>query len=362
MADEFGEKTEQPTEHRRAETRRRGNVARSVDLNSAFLMFAIAIVLYFSGGELVQSMASILKSHLADRPFLAGSPNIQFVSNFAWDVVAVASRPALFMMMFLAGVAFFVNLVQFGWMISPEAIQPQWGRVSPMGGLKRIFSMSSVVKLLISFGKLLVLVAVTLAFGANVIPLSAQVAGFDVSATTIGRDIGETTVELAFLLSIVLLVLGVLDYAYQRWKHERDMMMTREELREEMKNLEGDQEIRQRRRDTHRKVASSEQVRQTSEADVLITNPTHFSIAIKYDPEIKPAPYVIAKGLDHVALRMREIAAEHGIPILERKPLARALYRDVKVGDMVPAELYDVFVQIMAYVYQISNRPKPKLD
>lgn len=362
MADEFGEKTEDPTENRRTETRRKGNVARSVDLNSAFLMFAIAIVLHFSGGEFVASMASILKTHLANRPFLAGTPSIEFVGKFAWEVVAVASRPTLFMMMFLAGVAIFVNFIQFGWMISPEAIQPQWGRVSPLGGLKRMFSMASVVKLLVSFGKLLVLVAVTIAFGTKVIPLSARVAGFDIDSATIGRDIGQTTVELAFLLSIVLLVLGVLDYAYQRWKHERDMMMTRQEVREEMKNMEGDQEIRQRRKDTHRKVASSEQIRHTSEADVLITNPTHFAVAIKYDPEVKPAPYVVAKGMGHVALKMREIAAEHGIPVLERKPLARALYHDVKVGEMVPAELYDVIVQIMAYVYQISNRPKPKLD
>lgn len=362
MADEAGEKTEQPTENRRAEVRQKGNVARSVDLNSAVMMFATAILLHYSGGQFVQALAGILKSHLVNRPFLAGTPDVKFVGAFAWEVVAVASRPTLWMMVFLAGVAIFINLAQFGWMISPEAIQPQWGRVSPIGGLKRMFSMASVVKLLISFGKLLVLMGVTVAFAVNVIPKSALVAGADIDATTIGRDIGETTVELAFLLAMVLLVLGVLDYVYQRWKHEQDMMMSREELREEMKNLEGDQETRQRRRETHRKVASSEQLRQVPEADVTVTNPTHIAIAIKYDPKIMPAPFVVAKGMGHMAARIREISAEHGIPILERKPLARALYRDVKVGEMVPAELYDVFVQIMAYVYQISNRPKPNID
>ncbi len=362
MPDDVGEKTEQATEHRRAETRRQGNVARSVDLNSAFMMFATAIVLYFSGAEFVQSMGSILKTHLAERPFLTRTTSPESVGKFAWEVVKVASRPTLFMMMFLAATAVFMNLLQFGWMISPEAIQPQWGRVSPAGGLKRIFSIGSVVKLLVSLGKLLVLVGVTLAFGIDVIPLSARTAGFHIDASSIGSDIGEVSLELAFLLAIVLLVLGVLDYAYQKWKHERDMMMTREEVREEMKMLEGDAEIRQRRKDAHRKIASSEELQQAATADVVVTNPTHYAIAIKYDPEIKPAPYVVAKGMDHIAMRIREVAAEHGIPILERKQLARALYRDVRVGQMVPAELYDVFVQIMAYVYQISNRPKPKLD
>ncbi|MDA1013708.1 MAG: EscU/YscU/HrcU family type III secretion system export apparatus switch protein [Planctomycetota bacterium] len=361
MPAEDGEKTELPTEHRRAEVRRQGNVARSVDLNSAVMMFGTAIVLYVSGGQFVNAMSDIVRTHLQARPFLSGKLDAKSVTKLAWDVVGDASRPAFSMMLMLAGVALLVNLVQFGWVFSPEVVQPQFGRISPLQGLKRIFSVASVFKLMVSLCKLIILLGVTIAFAVNVIPLSARTAGHDISPIKIGRDLGETTVELAFLLSIALLVLGVLDYMFQKWKHERDMMMTRQELREEMKQLEGDQEIRQRRRETHRKLANSKELQQVPTADAVITNPTHIAVAIKYDPDVRPAPYVVAKGTDALAARIREIAAEHGVPILERKPLARALYRDVKVGQMVPAEMYDVFVQIMAYVYQITGRQGPKL-
>ena len=361
MPAEDGDKTELPTEHRRAEVRRQGNVARSVDLNAAFMMFGTAIVLSMSGGEFVQSMGDIIKSNLKSRPFLTGKLDAKSVTKLAWDVVDDASRPAFSMMLMLAGVALFVNLIQFGWVFSPETVQPQLSRLSPLQGLKRIFSVASVFKLMVSLGKLIILLVVTIAFAVSVIPLTAHTAGFDIAPAKIGSDVGQTATELAYLLSIALLVLGVLDYMFQKWKHERDMMMTREELREEMKQLEGDQETRQRRRDTHRKLASSKELQQVPTADAVITNPTHIAVAIKYDPDVRPAPYVVAKGTGAVAARIRQIAAENGVPILERKPLARALYRDVKVGQMVPAEMYDVFVQIMAYVYQITGRQGPKL-
>jgi flagellar biosynthetic protein FlhB len=178
-----------------------------------------------------------------------------------------------------------------------------------------------------------------------------------------GSEPGELAVQikssasgLAFLLALALVCLAVLDYLFQRWKFEQELKMTKQEIREEMKQMEGDPHIRQRRREAHRKLAEARELHRVPDADVVITNPTEIAVALKYDPETMSAPAVLAKGMGPIAARIRQIAAQHGIPIIERKPLARALYRDVKVGHPIPVEMYEVFVEIMAYVYRITGR------
>jgi flagellar biosynthetic protein FlhB len=153
--------------------------------------------------------------------------------------------------------------------------------------------------------------------------------------------------------------LALLDYGFQFWKYEQDLRMTKQEVREELKEMEGDPQIRMRRRDAHRKLAEARQLKDVPKADVIVTNPTEIAVAIQYDPAKMPAPVVVAKGMGEIAAQIRRIAAEHRIPILERKPLARALYRQVKVGGVIPADMYDVFVEILAYVYRVTGRKPP---
>jgi len=169
------------------------------------------------------------------------------------------------------------------------------------------------------------------------------------------RQLGNWLVALAFQLSLGLFVLAAFDYGFQLWKFEQDIKMTKQEVRDEMRHMEGDPHIRQKRREAHRKLANARQVQQAKNADVVITNPTEIAVAIKYDATKMEAPIVLAKGKDLLAARIRKVAAENGIPIVEKKPLAQALYRLVKVGQPIPVELYAGVAEILAYVYRLSK-------
>ncbi|MCA9016300.1 MAG: EscU/YscU/HrcU family type III secretion system export apparatus switch protein, partial [Planctomycetaceae bacterium] len=257
--------------------------------------------------------------------------------------------------LFIAAVL--LNIVQVGFLISPDVLQIKWERLNPMEGAKRILSVRGLVKLAVSLAKLSLLVFIATWFSYLVFPNFLALMG--ASPETILRDIFNSTIELGILLALALIVLGGADYAFQKWKHEKDLMMSKQEIREEMKSMEGDPLIRQRRREAHRKLAMSQELSKVATADVVITNPTHISIAIKYDPESMPAPVVVAKGAGEIAFQIRKIANEHGIPIIERKALARQMYREVKTGQEIPFELYEVFVEIMAYVYNLTGKSMP---
>ena len=177
--------------------------------------------------------------------------------------------------------------------------------------------------------------------------------GVDVDTATFCHQLGGWLAALAFQMALGLVTLAGLDYGFQLWKFEHDIKMTKQEIRDEMRHMEGDPHIRQRRREAHRKLINARKVQQTKNADVVITNPTELAIAIKYDPNKMDAPVVLAKGKDLLAAQIRRVAAEHGIPIVEKKPLAQALYRMVKVGQAIPGDLYEGVAEILAYVYRL---------
>lgn len=354
--DEFGEKTEQPTDRRRADARQKGNVARSVDLNAAVSMLAVAAALFVLGEHVARASAELLRSFL-DQPGWT-----QINREFAWllfrDVGqwAVAGVLPFLLLMMLSALA--VNVLQVGFLVAPEVLQPKLSRLNPIEGAKRILSIRALVKLAVSLGKLLILVAIASLFIHWRLPAFLLLS--DSEPATISQKIGSSMAALALVLALALIALALLDFGFQRWKHEQDLRMSKQEVREEMKNMDGDPLIRQRRREAHRKLAEARQIDQVREADVVITNPTHIAVALKYDPMAMDAPVVVAKGKGEIAERIRRIAAEHRIPIIERKELARALYRDVKVGQPIPLEMYDVFVEIMAYVYRLSGKLPPR--
>jgi len=356
-ADEFGERTEQPTPRRREEARERGNVARSADLTAAGHMLAAAAALFLLGHAVVRSLAELMGHYLGQPGWLRfGRAELlrEFWRLGQWSVSAV-----LPLLIFLMAAALMINVVQVGFLVAPESIRPKLSRLNPVEGAKRIFSLPSLVKLAVSLGKLVVLVAIAGAFLLNSLPVLMALT--DAAPETVAATIGRSLIQLAMFLAVALFALGLLDFGFQRWKYERDLRMTKQEVREELKNMEGDPLIRQRRRDAHRKLAQARELRAVQDADVVITNPTHIAVAIKYDPDTMPAPTVVAKGMGEIAERIRRIAVEHGVPIIERKELARMLYRTIRVGQPIPVELYEVFVEIMAYVYRITGRTPPGL-
>lgn len=353
--DAGGDKSEQPTERRRTQAREQGNIARSTDLTAALLMFTATGALHFLGGNLFHSMAGMMQASLSAPPMLQLEVGSWMKGNWTLlGLIAVSVTPFMGLMMVGALTA---NLFQVGFLWSPEVLMPKWERLSPAGGAKRILSLYSVARLGGSLGKLVVLSAVAYAYLH--LRLSFYLQLHDVEIAEVVGLYGQSLVELAFYLSLSLLSLALFDYGFQFWKHEQDLRMTKQELREELKEMEGDPHIRMRRRDAHRKLAEARQLKDVALADVVITNPTEIAVAIQYDPAKMPAPMVVAKGMGEVAAQIRRLAAEHHIPLIERKPLARALYRQVKVGGVIPADMYEVFIEILAYVYRVTGRKPP---
>ncbi|WP_298863368.1 flagellar biosynthesis protein FlhB [uncultured Gimesia sp.] len=351
-----GEKTEQPTDRRRNEAREKGNIAKSTDLNAAGMMLAAAGALYFFAIGLNSDMKNLMETTLTTPVWLRVEPVL--IIQRCESIVKMFLQGTAMTMLVLFISAVFLNIVQVGFMVSPDVLQIKWERLNPIEGAKRIISVRGLMKLAVSLGKLSLLVLIASWFSYLVFPSFVALMG--APPETILRDIFNSTVELGILLALALILLGALDFAFQKWKHEKDLMMSKQEIREEMKSMEGDPLLRQRRREAHRKLATSQELSKVASADVVVTNPTHISIAIKYDPESMPAPVVVAKGAGEIAFQIRKLANEHGVPIIERKSLARQMYRDVKTGEEIPFELYEVFVEIMAYVYNLSGKTMPE--
>lgn len=351
MAEENDDRTEDPTERRRAEAREQGNVAKSGDLTAAALMLAAAAAVLALAPPISQQLAELTVAALSSVTLKIEEGHAARLGQEYMLGIGAAVLPILL----LAGlVSVGANLVQVGFLYSPEALQPKFSRISPFAGINRILSVRAIAKLGVSLGKLAILTLITTLLIAWALPEFLVLTGS--SPGVIAILIHDSSAQLAFSLAAALLVLALLDFSFQKWKHEQELRMTKQEIRDEMKNMEGDPHIRHRRREAHRKLAQSRELQSVKKADVVVTNPTHYAVALKYDPERMPAPVVVAKGVDALALQIRKIAGEHNVPILERPELARTLYASVKVGRAIPVDLYETFVEIMAYVYRITGK------
>lgn len=350
--DEFGEKTEQATDHRRQEERRKGNVARSSELAIAGHVAAAAAVLWVLGKDLVEAIGRLLANRISEAGNSVGGQR-EIVVTF-YDLARWAASNVLPWLGALLLAAIAINVLQVGWLVSTEKLTPNINAINPINGLKRIFSIRGLVTLGISLLKLGLLTSA--AAWLIWTELSGYLLLTDASVVTTVSIIGMSVLKLAALLTAILLVIGLSDFGFQKWKHEQDIMMTKEEIKREMKDMEGDPLIRRRRRDAHQKLIEARDVRKVSLATFMTVNPTHYAIAFRYEPPDYPVPTVIVKGTDEMALAMREVAMEHNIPIIERPELTRKLYATLEVGQSIPVDLYDVFVEILKYVYTVTGK------
>lgn len=350
--DEFGEKTEQATDHRRREERRKGNVARSSELAIAGHVAAAAAVLWMLGPDLVEAVGRLLANRIAGAGSATGTQR-EIVVTF-YDMARWSAENVLPWLGALLVAAIAINVMQVGLLLSTEKLTVNINAINPLSGFKRIFSIRGLVTLAISLLKLSLLTSAAAWLIWN------ELAGYllltDASVVTTVSILGTSILKLSALLTAILLLIGLSDFGFQKWKHEQEIMMTKEEVKREMKDMEGDPLIRRRRRDAHQKLIEARDVRKVSLATFLTTNPTHYAIAFRYEPPEYPVPTVIVKGTDDMALAMREVAAEHDIPIIERPELTRKLYRTLEVGQSIPVDLYDVFVEILKYVYTVTGR------
>jgi flagellar biosynthesis protein FlhB len=356
-SDDAGDKTELPTDRRRQQAREQGNIARSVDLTAAIVLLAAAGGLYTLGPGCGEMFLKLFRGVLTTEPRL--DLNQESAAQLVWQTAYAVAQPVVPLMLLVAAGSLAANLLQVGFLWSTDVLEPKFERLNPISGFQRIFSLSSLVKLGGSIAKILLVAGVAYLYLSahqdEYLALPEQDAG------TLLATMGRSVVELGLYLALSLVALAILDYGYQYWNHERELMMTKQELREEMKEMDGNPHVRSKRRELHRQLAEARQLGEVKNADVVITNPTEIAVAIKYDPATMPAPTVVAKGMGEIAAQIRRLAVEHGVPIIERKPLARALYRDVKLGRTIPVELYEVFVEILAYVYRITGKKPPKL-
>lgn len=356
MADEMAERTEDPTAKRLSQARADGNVARSQELASALMLLAGTLLTAATIIPMLWRFKSIVAAALSDD--MLGNPVMARDALALIEFVAIAAaRITLPLLLVVAVAAYIIQFLQVGWLFTTRPLVPSLGKLNPMKGFKRLFDLNAMFKTGLAVVKTAVIVAMVVAtiyqYRTEIVTLP-----YFSPAQVLAKG-GLMMLDLALRLVAVLLLLGLLDYLYQRWKHKQDLKMTKQEVKDELKQMEGDPLVKRRRARMAYQIALQRVNAAVPRADVVVSNPEHISVAIKYDADRMNAPIVVAKGADFLALRIRQIALINGIPIVQRPPLARALYRQVEVGQEIPPDFYHAVAEILAYVYQLSGATVP---
>jgi flagellar biosynthetic protein FlhB len=349
MSETGQEKTEQATPKRREEARKKGQVPRSVELSTAAVCIAAAAAIYLLGGMATGQFAEVMAESFRISPAEAMS------SESLWPRLMEAGGRALWIILPVLGATFFAALAApmaiGGWNMSSQALMPQFNRLNPISGLGRIFSVRGLVELVKGISKVTVVGIIGILLLKALTPQLMGLSSEPVMAA-IGHS-GRMSAYALLILSLGLAVIAAVDVPFQLFQYTKDLKMTRQEVREEFKESEGSPETRGRIRDVQRALARGRMMQEVPTADVVVTNPTHYAVALRYDEKKNRAPIVVAKGVELVALKIREIATEHGVPIVEAPPLARALHKSVELNREVPAALYITVAQVLTYVYQL---------
>jgi flagellar biosynthetic protein FlhB len=355
MAEHAGDKSFEATPHRRQEAREKGHVAYSHDLGSAVLLVVGVLLLMLLGGAVLAFCASFMRHKLGTVSEFAPTQEALLSEWFGVTLqLAAVVLPILGLMMLGGALA---NVLQVGLLWVPDRVAPDVSRLSPLAGLQRIFSLTGTMRL--GFGLIKVIVISVVAAVVVWQRWDDVLLAAALETSQLGQFLLDLSLSVMLWVGLALVILAILDYAAQRWKYEQDLRMTHQEVREEMKNLQGDPAIVARRRAIQRQMVLNRIGSSVPKADVVVTNPTELAIAIQYEPQEMAAPVVVAKGAGVLAQRIRRLALEHNIPIVERKPLAQLLYKEVDVGKPVPTESYAAVAEVLAYVYQLKGKKMP---
>jgi len=342
------ERTEQATSKRREEAREKGQIARSQEVVSVSILVAGLIFFYFGGPGMLAKTLDLMAWVLRR----AGGADLTADSAGMILTGCIFKGFGILFPLIIAVLiaAVLGNVLQFGFLFSSESLQPKIEKISPAKGFKRLFSVRSLAELLKGILKVCVISSVAyLIISREFGNLSLLV---DQPTWGTFAYMGGICFKILLAMTVVLVFLAALDYAYQRWEYEKSLRMTKQEIKDEFKNTEGDPLIKARIRRIQREMAHRRMMAEVPKADVVITNPTHLAVAIKYSPDKMAAPVVVAKGADFIAEKIRNIAAENDVPIIEDKPLAQVLYKIVKVNAMVPESLYKAVAEVLAFVYE----------
>ncbi len=349
--DDRSARTEPPTPRRRQQARERGQVARSNDLNGVLLMMGILLFFRFYVPIFVGDLKSLF--YLAWSDFRLDLTLDQvYVYTMKLFAYIIKGLGPIFLLAIGLGVA--VNVLQVGVLVTGYPLIPRLDRLNPVEGFKRLFSARTLVQTLVNLAKVAVVGWIVYSALVKELPTFVEMVDVPLFASLAWWALLMFRISMKIL--IFLFVLAVLDYGYNRWEYERSLMMTKEELKEELKQMEGDPQIRARIRRVQRELARQRMMKEVEKADVVITNPTHIAVALRYDPEKDSAPVLVAKGMRLLAERIKEIAIAHGVPIVENPVLARTIYRTVEVGEPIPEKLYRAVAEVLAYVYRLKRK------
>lgn len=346
------EKTEKATPKKRQDTRKEGRVAKSSDVNTAIILLFVFLCLWFFGGFLRENVLNIFKVSFNEYALMGVTKDS--ISLMMTDLTLQAAK--LMAPIFLAAIigALISNYMQVGVLFTTKPLVFKLERINPIQGAKRIFSVRALVELLKAMLKIALVGVVTF----TILWLNKEEV-FQLTATSPNTTlavIGDLTVKMGIFTSILLIFLAVLDYAYQKYDFEKSIRMSKQEVKDEFKKIEGDPLIKSKRKERQRQMAMQRMMEEVPKADVVITNPTHYAVALKYDESEMDAPQIIAKGVDYIALRIKKLAEEQDVPLVENRYLARTLYNETEIGDTVPEQLFQAVAEVLAYVYRLKNK------
>lgn len=352
----FSEKTEQATTKKKEDARKKGQVAVTKDLGTAFALLATFFAINIASGYVVRNM----KTYFLTIFEIMGNTDILFNANGLYQLYGITVRTFLSLSLpflitaMVIGIA--LNLAQVGFLFTVEPLIPKFEKISPISGLKRLFSLQSIAELLKSLLKGSLVIFIVWSYLSNNLEMIVGMMSLEVDNAVV--LIWRTVFDIVLRICLLLVILGIADFIFKKWQHNKKLMMSKQEVKDEYKQSEGDPQLKSKIKEKQRQIAMGRMMQEVPKADVIITNPTHFAVALRYNNDMESAPRVIAKGQDLIAMKIKSVAEENNIAIIENKPLARALYNEVDIGSMIPAEFFEAVAETLAYVYSLKNPKK----
>ncbi|MDF2814125.1 MAG: flagellar biosynthesis protein FlhB [Paenibacillus sp.] len=349
-----GEKTESATPRKRQESRDKGQVAKSMELPAALILLAVLFVLFLYGSVMRERITKLFTVTFTD--FMQMEVTFDNITIMFGQLVyegLILLAPIFLMVVVIAYLSVYF---QIGFLLTGKPLVPSFEKLDPIKGVANIFKLRSLIELIKSILKILVIGSIVFYTIWKEKTAIIQMAQWPL-IKTFGYT-GNLILKLGLQIAFILLLLALLDYIYQRYEFEKSIKMSKDDIKQEYKNTEGDPLIKGKIREKQKRMAMQRMMQDVPKADVVITNPTHFAVAMKYDPKQSDAPIVVAKGMDYIALKIRQIAQENGVVTMENKPLARALYEQVEIGQTIPADLFQAVAEVLAYVYKLKGKAK----
>lgn len=352
MGEQSGDKTEEPTPHRLKEAREKGQLVKSKEITTAFLLILSYVVLRFTGGMIWNELAGMLAAIYALIP-----NSYEFGFGFAGTILMIGLRSFAIILAPIFGIVFvgavLVESLQTQGAVALDPLSPKLERINPIEGFKRMFSMQGIVELIKSILKIGIVGWIAWTATRDELPaIVGLVNAHPWESLLVG---GSIAFKVAIRVSIFYFLIAILDYLYRRWEYMKNLKMTKQEIKEEYKRLEGDPQVKQRMRDLQRAMSSQRMMSSVPQADVVVTNPTHLAVAIMYSAPKMKAPKLLAKGKFEIAEQIKAIAEHNRIPVIENEELARAIYASTKVGNEIPNELYQAVAEVLAFVYKLKK-------